>query len=100
MYWITVDPGDWSEDNWVLIYSNAQPDQLDNPAYAKYGDDWNQVKAAYPLIAKRALRVKRSLARHKLKMEKGKWTRNQPYTRLCVPVCDLSCDGPSLGRVR
>lgn len=85
-----ADPGDWSEDNWILVYSNAQPDQMDNPSLALYGDDWEATKAAYPLVAKRALRVKRSLARAKYKVEKGKWTRFQPYTRICVPV---RCEG-------
>lgn len=83
--YIVADPGDWSEDNWILVYANSQPDQLDNPDYAVYGSDWEAVKNAYPLIAKRALRVKRSLAKHKYKMEKGKWTRWQPFTRICVP---------------
>jgi len=82
---VSVDPGDWSEDNWILLYANSQPDQLDNPQLALYGSDWEAVKRDYPLIAKRALRVKRSLARHKYKVEKGKWTQFQPYTRICVP---------------
>lgn len=85
LLWYYADPGDWSEDNWIMLYANSQPDQLDNPQLALYGSDWEAVKRDYPLIAKRALRVKRSLARHKYKMEKGRWTRYQPYTRICVP---------------
>jgi hypothetical protein len=79
-------PGDWDEANWIFLYANRQKGKYyDNPELALYGSDWYAVKRDFPLLAKRALRIKRSFAKHKYKVEKGRWTRDQPFTSICIP---------------
>lgn len=79
-------PGDWDEANWIFLYANRQKGKYyDNPELALYGSDWYAVKRDFPLLAKRALRIKRSFAKHKYLVEKGRWSRYQPFTSICIP---------------
>ena len=38
------------QEYWTLVFSRAQPDQLDNPKRAEYGDDWAATMEAYPIL--------------------------------------------------
>ena len=83
---VHAGPGDWDEANWIFLYANRQKGKYyDNPELALYGSDWAAVARDFPLLAKRALRIKRSFAKHKYKVEKGRWTRYQPFTSICIP---------------
>ena len=79
--------GEYDIENWRMLYWRPQKGQLKNPKFAVYCDDWAAVKTKYPYLSDQAVAVKNELDSMCTYRVTADWSADQPYARVCIPVC-------------